>query len=56
MCLNTTKERGYERNDDGERPDNLSIKVDCWTPRKVETDSTAVPTEEEEQNIEDFEL
>ncbi|MEK8179101.1 PBP1A family penicillin-binding protein [Flavobacterium buctense] len=39
-----------------ERPDNLSIKVDCWTPRKVETDSTAIPTEEEEQNIDDFEL
>jgi penicillin-binding protein 1A len=39
-----------------ERPDNLSIKVDCWSPRKVETDSTGVPTEEEEQSIDDFEL
>ncbi|QBZ97200.1 penicillin-binding protein 1A [Flavobacterium sangjuense] len=39
-----------------ERPDNLSIKVDCWTPRKVEVDSTAVPTEEEEQNPEEFGL
>ena len=28
-----------------ERPENLSIKVDCWTPRKV-VDSTAVPTDE----------
>lgn len=37
-----------------ERPDNLSIKVDCWTPRKVETDSTAVDTEE--QNIDEFGL
>ena len=38
-----------------ERPDNLSIKVDCWSPRKVETDSTALPPEEE-QNTEEFEL
>lgn len=37
-----------------ERPDNLSIKVDCWTPRKVETDSTAVDTEE--QDIDEFGL
>ena len=39
-----------------ERPDNLSIKVDCWAPRKVEVDSTAVPTEEEEQDPEEFGL
>jgi penicillin-binding protein 1A len=38
-----------------ERPDNLSIKVDCWTPRKVEVDSTALPTEEE-QNTDEFGL
>ena len=38
-----------------ERPDNLSIKVDCWSQRKVETDSTALPTEEE-QNTEEFGL
>ena len=38
-----------------ERPDNLSIKVDCWSPRKVETDSTALPPEEE-QNTEEFGL
>jgi penicillin-binding protein 1A len=38
-----------------ERPDNLSIKVDCWTPRKVEVDSTALPPEEE-QNTEEFGL
>ena len=38
-----------------ERPDNLSIKVDCWTPRKTEVDSTAV-TPEEEQNTEEFGL
>lgn len=38
-----------------ERPDNLSIKVDCWTPRKVEVDSTAIPTEEE-QNTDEFGL
>lgn len=37
-----------------ERPDNLSIKVDCWTPRKVETDSTAVDTDE--QDIDEFGL
>jgi len=30
-----------------ERPDNLNIKVDCWTPPSVEKDSTDVPTEEE---------
>jgi penicillin-binding protein 1A len=35
-----------------ERPDNLSIKVDCWTP-KVVVDTTAV---EEEQNTEEFGL
>ena len=39
-----------------ERPDNLSIKVDCWAPRKVQVDSTAVPTEEEEQDPEEFGL
>ena len=39
-----------------QRPDNLSIKVDCWTRRKAEvTDSTAVPIEEE-QNTEEFGL
>jgi penicillin-binding protein 1A len=38
-----------------ERPDNLAIKVDCWSPRKVETDSTALPPEEE-QNTEEFGL
>lgn len=38
-----------------ERPDNLSIKVDCWSQRKVETDSTAL-TPEEEQNTEEFGL
>ena len=38
-----------------ERPDNLSIKVNCWSSRKVETDSTALPPEEE-QNIEEFGL
>jgi penicillin-binding protein 1A len=38
-----------------ERPDNLSIKVDCWSQRKVETDSTALPPEEE-QNTEEFGL
>ena len=37
-----------------ERPENLSIKVDCYTPRKVETDTTAVP--EDEQNPEEFGL
>ncbi|WP_293892389.1 penicillin-binding protein 1A [Flavobacterium sp.] len=39
-----------------ERPENLSIKVDCWAPRKVVVDSTAVPTEEEEQNPDEFGL
>jgi penicillin-binding protein 1A len=38
-----------------ERPDNLAIKVDCWSQRKVETDSTALPPEEE-QNTEEFGL
>lgn len=38
-----------------ERPDNLSIKVDCWSPRKVEVDSTGIPTEEE-QNTDEFGL
>jgi penicillin-binding protein 1A len=37
-----------------ERPENLSIKVDCYAPRKVEVDSTAVPTEE--QNTDEFGL
>ncbi len=36
---------------DFERPDNLSIKVDCWTP-PVEKDSTAT----EEQNTDEFTL
>ena len=38
-----------------ERPENLSIKVDCWTPRKAVVDSTAIPIEEE-QNTEEFGL
>ncbi len=37
-----------------ERPENLSIKVDCWAPR-VEVDTTLVPVEEE-QNTEEFGL
>ena len=41
--------------DEFQRPDNLSIKVDCWTPRKVEVDSTALPPEEE-QNTDEFGL
>jgi penicillin-binding protein 1A len=40
--------------DEFERPDNFAIKVDCWTPRKVVTDSTAVDTEE--QDIDEFGL
>ena len=36
---------------DFERPKNLSIKVDCWAPPKVEVDSTEV-----EQSTEEFEL
>lgn len=36
-----------------ERPKNLSLKVDCWQPRKVEVDSTDV---EFEQEVEEFEL
>ena len=32
-----------------ERPDDLKIKVDCWTPKKV-VDSTAVPTDEPDMN------
>ena len=31
-----------------ERPENLSIKVDCWTPRKVEVDSTGQSPENEQ--------
>ena len=38
-----------------ERPANLSIKVDCYSPRKVEVDSTAIPIEEE-QNTDEFKL
>ena len=38
-----------------QRPDNLSIKVDCWAPPKVETDSTAV-NPEDEQNTDEFGL
>ena len=38
-----------------ERPENLSIKVDCYAPRKVEVDSTAIPPEEE-QNTDEFGL
>lgn len=41
--------------DNFQRPDNLSIKVDCWTPRKAEVDSTAAPVEEE-QNTDEFGL
>lgn len=39
-----------------ERPDNLSIKVDCYERKKVEevTDSTAIPNPEEEQNTDEF--
>jgi penicillin-binding protein 1A len=37
-----------------ERPENLSIKVDCYTPRAV-VDTTLVPVEEE-QNTEEFGL
>ncbi|WP_293875754.1 transglycosylase domain-containing protein [Flavobacterium sp.] len=37
-----------------ERPANLSIKVDCYAPRKVEVDSTVVPTDE--QNTDEFGL
>jgi penicillin-binding protein 1A len=37
-----------------ERPDNLSIKVDCWTSKKTVTDSTA--TDLEEQDIDEFGL
>jgi penicillin-binding protein 1A len=40
--------------DDFQRPDNLSIKVDCWTARRKVVDTTAVPTEEEEQNTDEF--
>ena len=36
-----------------EKPENLSIKVDCWTPKKV-VDSTAVPTDE--PNMDEFGL
>lgn len=38
-----------------ERPENLSIKVDCWTPKKAEVDSTAV-NPEDEQNTDEFGL
>jgi penicillin-binding protein 1A len=38
-----------------ERPDNLSIKVDCWAPKKVEVDSTVI-TPENEQDPEEFGL
>jgi penicillin-binding protein 1A len=34
-----------------EKPENLSIKVDCWTPKKV-VDSTEVPTDE--PNMDEF--
>jgi len=39
-----------------QRPDNLSIKVDCWSPPKAETDSTAVDNPEEEQSTDEFEM
>ena len=42
--------------DSFQRPDNLSIKVDCWTPRKVEVDSTTAIPPEEEQNTDEFGL
>jgi penicillin-binding protein 1A len=32
-----------------DRPDNLSIKVDCWTPK-------AVDTTQQEQNTDEFAL
>ena len=34
-----------------EKPENLSIKVDCWTPKKV-VDSIEVPTDE--PNMDEF--
>ncbi|MBV2194976.1 MAG: penicillin-binding protein, partial [Flavobacterium sp.] len=36
-----------------ERPEDLQIKVDCWTPKKV-VDTTAVPTDE--PNMDEFGL
>jgi penicillin-binding protein 1A len=43
--------------DEFERPENLSIKVDCWSPRKEETiDSTGAIIDEEEQNTDEFGL
>ena len=36
-----------------EKPEDLQIKVDCWTPKKV-VDSTAVPTDE--PNMDEFGL
>jgi penicillin-binding protein 1A len=39
-----------------ERPDNLSIKVDCWAPKKAEVDSTATVAPEDEQDPEEFGL
>jgi penicillin-binding protein 1A len=39
-----------------QRPDNLSIKVDCWSPPKVEADSTGVTDPEEEQNTDEIEF
>ncbi|MQP25037.1 penicillin-binding protein [Flavobacterium sp. LMO8] len=36
-----------------ERPENLSIKVDCWTPKKA-VDSTEIPTDE--PNLDEFGL
>lgn len=36
-----------------ERPANLSIKVDCWAPKPVVQDSTAV---QEEQSTDEFEM
>ena len=38
-----------------ERPENLSIKVDCYSPRKVEVDTTLI-VPEDEQNPEEFGL
>ena len=36
-----------------ERPENLAIKVDCWTPKKV-ADSTKIPNDE--PNLDEFGL
>jgi len=33
-------------NEPFEKPENLSIKVDCWTPKKVVDTTAIVPTDE----------